>query len=179
MRLVDDLLDVSRISRGQLQLRITRTTLAEVIRTAVESASLAIGTADQHLRVLLPDEPIILDADSERLSQVFTNLLTNATKYTPPGGEITISAVVEPETVTVEVADNGSGIPPEMLEAVFGMFTQVHSSRDRAFGGLGIGLTLVRSMVELHGGTVTAESGGPDQRQHVPGPAAARAGGRS
>ncbi len=163
VRLVDDLLDVSRISRGQLQLRISRTTLAEVIRTAVESASLAIGTADQHLRVLLPDEPIILDADSERLSQVFTNLLTNATKYTPPGGEITISAVVEPETVTVEVADNGSGIPPEMLEAVFGMFTQVHSNRDRAFGGLGIGLTLVRSMVELHGGTVTAESGGPDQ----------------
>jgi PAS domain S-box-containing protein len=163
VRLVDDLLDVSRISRGQLQLRVTRTTLAEVIRTAVESTSLAIGTADQHLRVLLPDEPIILDADSERLSQVFTNLLTNATKYTPPGGEITISAVVEPETVTVEVSDNGSGIPPEMLEAVFGMFTQVHSSRDRAFGGLGIGLTLVRSMVELHGGTVTAESGGPDQ----------------
>jgi PAS domain S-box-containing protein len=163
VRLVDDLLDVSRISRGQLQLRITRTTLAEVIRTAVESTSLAIGTADQNLRVLLPDQPIVLDADSERLSQVFTNLLTNATKYTPPGGEITISAVVEPETVTVEVADNGSGIPPEMLEAVFGMFTQVHSSRDRAFGGLGIGLTLVRSMVELHGGTVTAESGGPEQ----------------
>ncbi len=163
VRLVDDLLDVSRISRGQLQLRITRTTLAEVIRTAVESTALAIGTADQNLRVLLPDEPIMLDADSERLSQVFTNLLTNATKYTPPGGEITISAVVEPETVTVEVADNGSGIPPEMLEAVFDMFTQVHSSRDRGFGGLGIGLTLVRSMVELHGGTVTAESGGPDQ----------------
>ena len=163
VRLVDDLLDVSRISRGQLQLRITRTTLAEVIRTAVESTSLAIGSAEQQLRVLLPDEPIILDADSERLSQVFTNLLTNATKYTPPGGEITISAVVEPETVTVEVADNGSGIPPEMLETVFGMFTQVHSSRDRAFGGLGIGLTLVRSMVELHGGTVTAESRGADQ----------------
>jgi PAS domain S-box-containing protein len=163
VRLVDDLLDVSRISRGQLQLRITRTTLADVIRTAVESASLAIGTAAQQLRVLLPDQPIALDADSERLSQVFVNLLTNATKYTPAGGEITISATVDADHVTVAVSDTGTGIPPDMLESVFGMFTQVHSDRDRAFGGLGIGLTLVRSMVELHGGTVTAESRGADQ----------------
>jgi PAS domain S-box-containing protein len=162
VRLVDDLLDVSRISRGQLQLRITRTTLGEVIRTAVESASLAIGTASQQLRVELPDEPIVLDADTERLSQVFINLLTNATKYTPIGGDITIRATVAAESVSVTVADNGSGIPADMLEAVFGMFTQVDSTRDRAFGGLGIGLTLVRSMVELHGGTVTAESAGPN-----------------
>ena len=163
VRLVDDLLDVSRISRGHLQLRVSRTTLADVIRTAVESTSLAIGTAQQQLRVHLPDEPIALDADGERLSQVFVNLLTNATKYTPAGGEIAISATVDADTVTITVADTGSGIPPEMLESVFGMFTQVHRDRDRAFGGLGIGLTLVRSIVELHGGTVTAESRGVDQ----------------
>jgi CheY-like chemotaxis protein/two-component sensor histidine kinase len=163
VRLVEDLLDVSRISRGQLQLRITRSTLAEVIRAAVESTSLALGTDSQHLRLMLPDESIALDADVERLSQVFVNLLTNALKYTPAGGEITIRAVATIEDVTVSVTDTGIGIPPDMLEAVFGMFTQVHRTSDRTSGGLGIGLTLVRSIVELHGGSVTAESHGTDR----------------
>jgi PAS domain S-box-containing protein len=163
VRLVEDLLDVSRISRGQLQLRLTRTTLAEVIRSAVESTSLALGAASQDVEVTLPDESVELDADTERLSQVFVNLLTNATKYTPAGGKITISAVATAGDVAVTVTDTGIGIPSDMLEAVFGMFTQVHSTSDRASGGLGIGLTLVRSIVDLHGGTVTAESHGTDR----------------
>jgi CheY-like chemotaxis protein len=163
VRLVEDLLDVSRISRGQLQLRITRSTLAEVIRSAVESTSLALGTPSLNVKVLLPDERIELDADVERLSQVFVNLLTNAMKYTPAGGDITISAIATADEVTVSVTDTGIGIPPDMLEAIFGMFTQVHSTSDRASGGLGIGLTLVRSIVDLHGGTVTAQSHGTNQ----------------
>jgi signal transduction histidine kinase len=112
---------------------------------------------------MLPDESIELDADTERLSQVFVNLLTNATKYTPAGGKITISAVATAEDVTVTVTDTGIGIPSDMLESVFGMFVPVHSTSDRASGGLGIGLTLVRSIVDLHGGTVTAESHGTDR----------------
>jgi PAS domain S-box-containing protein len=163
VRLVEDLLDVSRISRGQLQLRLDRTTLAGVIGSAVESTSLALGAASQDIEVMLPDESIELDADTERLSQVFVNLLTNATKYTPAGGKITISAVATAEDVTVTVTDTGIGIPSDMLESVFGMFVQVHSTSDRASGGLGIGLTLVRSIVDLHGGTVTAESHGTDR----------------
>jgi signal transduction histidine kinase len=129
VRLVEDLLDVSRISRGQLQLRLARTTLAEVIQSAVESTSLALGAASQEVEVLLPDESIELEADTERLSQVFVNLLTNATKYTPAGGKITISAVATAEDVTVTVTDTGIGIPSDMLESVFGMFIQVHSTR--------------------------------------------------
>jgi CheY-like chemotaxis protein/anti-sigma regulatory factor (Ser/Thr protein kinase) len=112
---------------------------------------------------MLPDESIELDADTERLSQVFVNLLTNATKYTPAGGKITISAVATAEDVTVTVTDTGIGIPSDMLESVFGMFVPVHSTSDRASGGLGIGLTLVRSIVDRHGGTVTAESHGTDR----------------
>ena len=162
-RLVEDLLDVSRISRGQLQLRMTRSTLAEVIGAAVESTSLALGTESQNVRVILPRESIALDADVERLSQVFVNLLTNATKYTPDGGEITITASATADDVTVSVTDTGIGIPADMLEAVFGMFTQVHRTSDRVSGGLGIGLTLVRSIVELHGGAVTAESRGTNR----------------
>ena len=163
VRLVEDLLDVSRISRGQLQLRMTRSTLAEVIGAAVESTSLALGTESRNVRVIVPQESIALDADVERLSQVFVNLLTNATKYTPDGGEITIDASATADDVTVSVTDTGIGIPSDMLEAVFGMFTQVHRTSDRVSGGLGIGLTLVRSIVELHGGSVTAESHGTDR----------------
>ena len=161
VRLVDDLLDVSRITRGQLQLRIARTELADVILTAVESTGMAIGNAGQRLRMQLPAEPILLDADGERLAQVFTNLLINATKYTPHGGDILIAASATTDEVSVAVADTGVGIPADMLESVFGMFTQVSGSGDRTFDGLGIGLTLVRSIVELHGGSVAAESDGP------------------
>jgi PAS domain S-box-containing protein len=160
-RLVDDLLDVSRITRGRMQLRCTRMELTDIIGTAVESTALAVGTAGQRLRLVLPPEPIVLDADSERLSQVFTNLLMNATKYTPQGGDILVEASASADEVTVTVSDTGVGIPSDMLDAVFGIFTQVNDPRDGASSGLGIGLTLVRSIVELHGGTVTAESDGP------------------
>jgi len=118
-RLVDDLLDVSRITRGRLQLRSTRTELAEIVRTAVESTALGVGAAAQTLRVLLPPEPIMLDADCERLSQVFTNLLMNATKFTPRGGDILIEASATAGEVTVTVSDTGVGIPADMLDAVF------------------------------------------------------------
>jgi PAS domain S-box-containing protein len=183
VRLVDDLLDVSRITRGQLQLRRVRAELTEIIRTAVESAALMIGSNAQQLRVRLPPEPVLLDADPERLSQVFTNLLMNATKYTTEGGDIVVEAAATADEVVVTVSDTGIGIPTGMLEAVFGMFTQVDVARDRASGGLGIGLTLVRSLVELHGGSVTAESDGPGTgstfRVRLPRvqPAVARSGG--
>jgi PAS domain S-box-containing protein len=160
VRLVDDLLDVSRITRNQLQLRLTRVALADVVRTAVESTALMSGSGSQRLTVTLPDEPVLLDADAERLSQVFINLLSNAIKYTPPGGAIDLTARTDGARVEVVVSDSGSGIPPDKLEEVFGMFMQVEQARDRAYGGLGIGLTLVRSLVELHGGTVAAESDG-------------------
>ena len=117
----------------------------------------------------------MLDADCERLSQVFTNLLMNATKYTPRGGDILIEASATAGEVTVTVSDTGVGIPADMLDAVFGIFTQVNDPRDGASSGLGIGLTLVRSIVELHGGSVIAESGGPRRRQPLPRAAAARA----
>jgi PAS domain S-box-containing protein len=163
VRLVDDLLDVSRITRGQLQLRMGRVKLADVITTAVESTALATASASQSMIVSLPDEPVFLDADAERLSQVFSNLLANATKYTPEGGRIVVAAETAGDQVAVSISDTGVGIPPDMVESVFGMFTQVEQSRDQAYGGLGIGLTLVRFLVELHGGTVTAHSEGIDR----------------
>ena len=162
-RIVDDLLDVSRITRGQLTLRTARVRLADVVATALEATAFATAAASQNLAVSLPDQPVFLDADAERLSQVLTNLLTNATKYTPPGGRISLSATATRDGVTIVVSDTGAGIPQDMLEDVFGMFTQVDSSRDQGHGGLGIGLTLVRWLVELHGGTVKAESEGPNK----------------
>ena len=159
-RVVDDLLDVSRITRGLLQLRVARAELANIVETAVEATAFATASAAQTLTVSLPDEPVFLDADPERLSQVLTNLLSNATKYTPPGGQIVLTAAADDDNVKITVSDSGVGIPADMLECVFGMFTQVDSARDLAYGGLGIGLTLVRSLVELHGGSVHAESEG-------------------
>jgi PAS domain S-box-containing protein len=167
VRRVDDLLDVSRISRGKLQLRIARTTLAEVLGSALESTALATAAAGQTVTVSLPDDPIALDVDAQRLSQVFINLLSNATKYTPAGGEVSLVAGATADHVTVTVGDTGAGIPPDRLEDVFEMFTQVEAPRDLAYGGLGIGLTLVRSLVELHGGTVSAHSDGPGRGTRV------------
>jgi PAS domain S-box-containing protein len=158
VRLVDDLLDVSRITRGQLQLRFRRVELSAIVATAVEAT--ATASASQTLTVSLPEDQIFLDADAERLSQVLTNLLTNATKYTPAGGEIKLSAEAAAGEVVIVVSDTGVGIPPDMLESVFGMFTQLDHTRDQAYGGLGIGLTLVRFLIDLHDGTVAAESDG-------------------
>ena len=160
VRIVDDLLDVSRITRGLLQLRVERIELSPVIATAVEAATLAAASAAQTFAVEIPDEPIYLNADPERIAQVLTNLLMNATKYTPAGGRILLSVGAVADEVTIAVDDSGIGIPGEMLESVFEMFTQLNHTRDQAQGGLGIGLTLVRHLVELHGGTVIAESAG-------------------
>ncbi|AUX45132.1 uncharacterized protein SOCE26_066130 [Sorangium cellulosum] len=161
VRLVDDLLDVSRITRGKVELRRERVELRAVLNSALETSRPLIEAAGHELAIRLPAEPLALDADPTRLAQVFANLFNNATKYTPAGGQIRLVAQRDGGEVVVRVADTGVGIPADMLPKVFDMFTQVGRSIDRAQGGLGIGLTLVRRLVELHGGTIHAESEGP------------------
>jgi PAS domain S-box-containing protein len=160
VRLIDDLMDASRITNDKLTLRKERVSLWSVAETAVEASRPAIDAARHVLRLALPEEPVWLDADSTRLAQVLSNLLTNAAKYTPEGGCIELSAVREDGEVLVRVTDTGLGIPAGMLADVFEMFTQVNRTLERAQGGLGIGLALVRRLVDLHGGTITAESPG-------------------
>lgn len=163
IRLVDDLLDVSRITRGKLELRLEKVNLASVVKHAVETCQPLCVQAGHHLSVQLPDQPIVLRADFARLAQVFGNMLTNACKYMEPGGNVWISAERQQNEVMVQVKDAGLGIPSEMLPHVFDLFTQVDHSLDRSQGGLGIGLSLVKRLVEMHGGTVSAESAGPGQ----------------
>jgi signal transduction histidine kinase/CheY-like chemotaxis protein len=160
VRLVDDLLDVSRIMRGRLQLRPEPVDLASVVQRAVEASRPSIESHRHALTVSFPPDPIHLSADPVRLAQVFINLLTNSAKYTEEGGRIVLSVCRDAEGVIVSVRDNGMGISPELLPRVFDLFTQADRSLERSQGGLGIGLTLVRRLVELHGGTVTAESAG-------------------
>jgi len=160
VRLIDDLLDVSRISLNKLQLRRSRVTLAEVVSHAVETARPVIDRAEHHLEVVLPPEPVMLDADLTRLAQVLGNLLTNAGKFTPKRGRILLTAEVEGDTVLIAVEDDGIGLRPESLSAIFDMFSQVDHSVERSTGGLGIGLALVRGLTEMHGGSVRAESAG-------------------
>jgi signal transduction histidine kinase len=162
-RLVDDLLDVSRISRGTVELRRERVSLASVVEAAVESSRPAIEHARHELAVMLSPEPIDLEVDYVRLSQVLANLMNNAARYTHPGGRITVRAAREGNDAVVRVADDGVGIPPEMLDRIFEMFVQVPDAGGPEHGGLGIGLTLVKRLVELHGGTVEARSAGPGQ----------------
>jgi len=162
-RLVDDLLDISRISRGKIQLRLERVALADVVARAVETSRPLIDARKHTLTVTLPEEPILLDADPMRLAQVVGNLLANAAKCTEPGGQITVTATVEGPQAVLAVRDNGIGIPAEMLERIFELFTQVERAITQAEGGLGIGLTLVKRLAELHGGTVEAQSAGPGQ----------------
>lgn len=156
--LVDDLLDISRIASGKLQLQIRRVELNAIVNDAVEASRGNIAAANHQLSIEMGGEPIGIEADPYRLAQVLSNLLNNAARYTPPGGSITLSAVRDGDMLLLTVRDTGVGIPPEMLERVFDMFTQIeHPERD---GGLGIGLTLVKSLVELHGGSIVAESEG-------------------
>lgn len=159
-RLVDDLLDVSRVNRGLIELRRERISLAEVVATAVEGVQPAIEAREQSLSVLGEYGPLFVHGDRVRLVQVFANLLQNAAKYTERGGKITVGIVLNSGRVSVIVRDSGVGIPPEMLRRVFDLFEQVPVSLDRSQGGLGIGLTLVRTLTELHGGMVTAHSVG-------------------
>ncbi|MDX1964367.1 MAG: PAS domain S-box protein [Pirellulales bacterium] len=163
VRLVDDLLDISRISQGKIELKVSSLKLAEIVRQAVETSRPLIEQMEHHLSVELPVEPISLSGDLTRLAQMLANLLNNAAKYTPRGGKIRLTATATPATVELTVSDNGVGIPAEMLPHVFEMFTQVDRSLEHSQGGLGIGLSLVRRMVELHGGKVTATSGGHGQ----------------
>jgi PAS domain S-box-containing protein len=160
VRLIDDLLDVSRITRGKVELRKERVELANVVRNAVETSGPLIDASRHELAMTLPARPIYVDADVTRLSQVFSNLLNNAAKYTEPGGDIALVVERRGAEAMVAVRDNGVGIPPEMLPRVFDLFTQVDRSPERLQGGLGIGLTLVKRLVELHGGSIEARSGG-------------------
>jgi CheY-like chemotaxis protein/two-component sensor histidine kinase len=159
-RLIDDLIDVSRITRGTFELRREAVALDEVIRVAVETSRPIIDASGHQLAVHLPAEPIDLDADLIRLAQVFSNLLNNAAKYTGPGGRIAVTAERDGGMVCVAVQDTGIGIPAEMLTQVFEPFTQLDRSLERTRGGLGIGLALAKRLVEMHGGTIEAHSPG-------------------
>ena len=160
IRLVDDLLDVSRITRDKLQLQKTRVDLTSIIRHAVDATRPAAASEQQTIEVSLPRQAIHLDADPVRLTQVFSNLFNNACQYTEPGGHIWLTAQRQGDEVVVIVKDSGIGIPADQLDGIFEMFAQVRDDPERPRRGLGIGLTLVRRLVQLHGGSVAARSGG-------------------
>jgi signal transduction histidine kinase/ActR/RegA family two-component response regulator len=160
-RLVDDLLDVSRVSRGKVELRKEQVSLATVIVRAIENARPLIDARKHELILALPPRPVWLEGDLTRLVQILGNLLTNAAKYTEAGGRIWLTAEREGDRAVLPVRDSGIGIKSDLLPRIFDLFVQADRARDRAEGGLGIGLTLVRSLVEMHGGTVTATSDGP------------------
>ena len=160
VRLIDDLMDVSRITRGQLTLRRERVDLRSILETAVETAQPQMTSAQVTLTMDLPQHPLTLDADATRISQVFLNLLTNAAKFTPQGGQVSILAKVHGDRVAITVRDTGIGIDADDQERVFGMFVQLNRDMRRSQTGLGIGLTLVKQMTELHGGSVAVWSAG-------------------
>ncbi|HEV2834302.1 MAG TPA: ATP-binding protein, partial [Pyrinomonadaceae bacterium] len=150
----------SRITHDRLELRRSDVELSSVIQQAVEVAHPLIDSAGHHLTIDLPKEPVYLNADRARLAQVFGNLLNNSSKYTRPGGTISLSAKRMDREVVVTVKDDGAGIPQDKLNAIFDMFTQVEGTSDQSQGGLGIGLTLVKRLTEMHGGSIEARSAG-------------------
>ena len=162
VRLIDDLLDVSRISTGKLVLRRERIAFQEVAAAALEASRPVIEAAGHSLEIDWPERLVWLDADPTRLTQIFSNLLTNSAKYMRPGGQIKFSARQLGDSVLISVLDTGMGIPADMLASVFDMFTQINRTLDRAQGGLGIGLSLAKTLVEMHGGSVQAASDGID-----------------
>lgn len=162
-RLVDDLLDVSRVTAGTIRMQPQRVDVAEIVRHSLEASELLLRSRDQLLEVQLPSQPLWVQADPLRLSQVFQNLLNNASKFTPAGGRIGIRAWAETAAAAVEVSDSGVGIAAADLESIFELFAQGSEPAPSGESGLGVGLSLVRSIVNLHGGAVTAMSPGPGQ----------------
>jgi CheY-like chemotaxis protein/two-component sensor histidine kinase len=160
---VDDLLDVSRINQGSIRLRKEAVDLGTIVQRAAEATRALIDSRGHELKVDLPTDPVRLEADPTRLEQVISNLLNNAAKYTMPGGQIRVQAAQDGNEAVVRVRDNGIGVPPDVLDRVFEPFVQSEGSLARSEGGLGIGLTLVRSLVEMHGGSVEAHSPGLGQ----------------
>jgi signal transduction histidine kinase len=163
VRLIDDLVDVSRINSGKLQLRLAPACLADVVQTAIDASRPAMEAARHSLEVKLPEERLSVLCDKVRLAQIVSNLLINAAKYTPSKGRIELSLASDQGEAAITVRDNGIGIPAEMQTHIFELFAQVDSSSTRSHGGLGIGLTIVRTLVELHGGTIRCASEGPGQ----------------
>lgn len=160
VRLVDDLLDVGRISRNKLELRKEMVDLESVVRSAVDTSRPVIEASQNDLQIALPTQTVLLDADPVRLAQVISNLLNNAARYSRPGGRISLTATTQAGELIIKVSDTGIGIEPEKLSQIFDMFVQLNSSDPHTHGGLGVGLTLVRRLVEMHGGTVEAHSDG-------------------
>ena len=173
-RLLDDLLDISRITHGSLELKKARTELTSVIGAAIETARPMLDDKKHGLSLDLPKEPVRLDADAVRLAQAFSNLLINAAKYTDTGGRIQLQAVREGDEAVISIRDNGIGIAPDMMPRLFRLFSQAHAPDARAEGGLGVGLALVRGLVTLHGGTVTAKQRGAGSGHGVRGASADR-----
>lgn len=163
VRLVDDLLEVSRITSGKIRLQQEPMDLADAVRNALETSRPMLGQGKHDLQITLPEEPLIVNGDMVRLTQVVSNLLNNAAKYTPEGGHIGLSLERDGRWASIRVRDTGLGIPAEMLADVFTMFTQINRHLKRSQGGLGIGLTLVKRLVELHGGNVAVTSDGEGQ----------------
>jgi PAS domain S-box-containing protein len=163
VRLVDDLLDVARITSGKIRVEREVIALREVLARSLEAIQGALEAKQHHLEVGIPREEVLVEGDLDRLAQVFSNLLSNAAKYTPAQGQIRLEVAVQPSEVVVVVSDNGIGIPADQQDRVFHLFTQVRDHQRHFEGGLGIGLSLVESLVRLHGGSVWVESPGPGQ----------------
>jgi signal transduction histidine kinase/CheY-like chemotaxis protein len=159
-QLVDDLLEISRVTTGKVRLQMEPIDVAIIVAFAVETSRPTIDVRHHRLSIVLPPGPVIVEADSLRMAQVLSNLLNNAAKYSKSGGQIRLTVAVEGSEVVFRVRDKGIGIPAEMLAQIFDLFAQVDQSLDHSQGGLGLGLTLVRSLVEMHGGSVSAHSDG-------------------
>jgi CheY-like chemotaxis protein len=160
-RLLDDLLEVSRITRGTVELRKQPVNLTTAVANALDATRSFIDSREHALTVSVPEQPLVLEADPVRIEQIITNLVLNAAKYTPPKGTVAVSASRQHNEAVIRVRDNGIGIPGDLLPRVFDLFTQGDRSLAHSGGGLGVGLTIVKELVELHGGTIAAESEGP------------------
>jgi signal transduction histidine kinase len=161
--LLDDLLDIARITQGKLRLKKERVALSDVMDAAIEAARPRLDGKNHHLSVSLPAEAISLDADPLRLAQILSNLLINAAKYSNPGSHIEVQATHQADTLSVSVKDDGIGLARESISGIFEMFSQVEGVEGRSEGGLGIGLALVKGLAKLHDGTVEARSAGLGQ----------------